>query len=102
MAAILLPGGRKQIQTEFVIPQLNLTRLETSSDQDRPEIAFAVIHFVIVHLHLGTEPEPESRNLQEPLSNPCRNVDKQQPRRLEQPPRGLDGKTRVGQMFQDR
>ncbi len=78
LAELPLPGCRKEIQTEFVISQSNLARLETSSDEDWPEIAFAVIHLVIVHLDFRAEAEPESRELQESLAEPRRNVDQEQ------------------------
>src|SRR2546421_5415446 len=99
---IRLPGYREQIQSEFVIPKSNLTRLETSSHQDRPEIAFAVIHFVIVHLHSRTDAKPESRELQESLSEPCRNIHQQESRWSKQTPCGLDDKLRLTQVLQDR
>jgi hypothetical protein len=43
-------GYREQIETELVIRQSNLTRLEAGTDEHRPEITFAVIHFMIVDL----------------------------------------------------
>ena len=47
----VLPGSCKEIQAEFVVPQSDLTRLEPRTDEDRPQSAFVVIHFVIVDLN---------------------------------------------------
>jgi hypothetical protein len=59
LAETRLFGYREQIETELVISQSNLTWLETRPDQHRPEIAFAVIHFMIVYLDFRTEAKPE-------------------------------------------
>jgi hypothetical protein len=62
LAVLIKPrlfGYREQIETELVIPQSDLTRLKARPDQHRPEIAFAVIHFMIVYLDFRTEAKPE-------------------------------------------
>ena len=64
----VLPGSCKEIQTELVIPQSDLTWLESGANQHGPKIAFVVIHFVIVDLYLRTESEPECGQLEESLS----------------------------------
>src|SRR5439155_2640235 len=97
-----LPRYREQIQTEFVVSQSNLTRLETSSHQDRPEIAFAVIHFVIVHLYFRTEAKPESSEFQKSLSEPCRNIHKEEARWSEQSPGRLEDNLWLSKVLQDR
>src|ERR1041384_7526710 len=96
---VVLPGSRKEIQTELVISQSDLTWLEAGANQHGPQITFIVIHFVIVDLHFRTESKPECRQLQESFSSPCRDVYQQQPRGSEQPPRRLDDKLRLSQVF---
>ena len=97
-----LPGSCKEIQTELVIPQSDLTWLEASANQQGPQISFLVVHFVIVDLYFWTEPEPECRQLEESLSAPRRDIHQQQPRASEQAPRRLHDKLRFSQVFQYR
>src|SRR6476660_8489545 len=63
----VLSGSCKEIQTELVIPQSDLTWLESGANQHGPEIAFVVIHFVIVNLYFRTESQPECGQLEESL-----------------------------------
>src|SRR6266576_1394924 len=100
LVGAVLPGSRKKIQTELVIPQLDLTWLETGANQHGPKIAFVVIHFVIVDLHFRTESEPECGQLEELLPAPRWNIYQQQPRASEQAPRRLDDKLWLSQVFQ--
>ena len=72
MVDVALPGRNKEIQTELVIPQSDLTWLESGANQHGPKIAFVVIHFVIVDLYFRTESEPECGQLEESLPTPCR------------------------------
>ena len=74
----VLPGSCKEIQTELVIPQSDLTWLEPGANQHGPQIAFVVIHFVIVDLYFRTESEPECGQLEESLSAPRRDIYQQQ------------------------
>src|SRR5437588_366294 len=46
-------GGGKEIKAELVILKPNLTRLKASLHQQGPQVAFVVIHLVIVHLDFG-------------------------------------------------
>ena len=61
LVGVVLFGNGKEIQTEFVIPQLDLTWLEAAPNQHWPQIAFVVIHSVIVDLYLRTESEFKCR-----------------------------------------
>src|SRR5215211_947621 len=97
-----LSGSCKKIQTELVIPQSDLTWLEAALDQDGPQIAFIVIHFVIIDLYFWTEPESECGQLKETLTPPCRKVYQQQPRASEQAPRRFDDKLRFCEVFEHR
>src|SRR4030095_13184655 len=74
LASVILPGSRKEIQTELVIPQSDLTWSEAGANQHGPQIAFVVIHFVIVDLYLRTESEPECGQLEEALPAPRRDI----------------------------
>jgi hypothetical protein len=56
---VVLFGNCKEIQTEFVIPQSDLTWPEAAPNQHWPQIAFVVIHFVIVDLYFWTQSEPK-------------------------------------------
>jgi len=96
----ILPGSCKEIQTELVIPQSDLTWLETGANQHGPKIAFVVIHFVIVDLYFWTESQPKRGQLEESLSAPRRDIHQQQPGVSEQTPRRLDDKLWLSQMFQ--
>src|SRR5215211_1207153 len=100
--AVVLPGSRKKVQAEFVIPQSDVTWLEPGANHHRPQIAFVVIHFVIVDLYLWTESEPECRKLEEALPAPGRDIYQQQPRRPKQTPRRLNDKLRLNQVFHHR
>ena len=51
--------GSEQVQTELVISQSNLTWPEASTNQHRPEIAFPVVHFMVVYLDFGAEAKAE-------------------------------------------
>src|SRR5215470_8336440 len=51
LVCVVLPGGCKEIQAELVIPQSDLARLESGPNQHGPQIAFVIIHFVIVDLY---------------------------------------------------
>ena len=82
LVGVVLPGSCKEIQTELVIPQSDLTWLEAGANQHGPQITFVVIHFVIVDLYFRTESEPECRQLEESLSAPCRDIYQQQSERL--------------------
>src|SRR6201996_7014310 len=93
----VLPGSCKEIQTELVIPQPDLTWLEPAANQHGPKIAFVVIHFVIVDFYFWTESEPECGHLEKSLSAPRRDIHQQQPRASEQPPRRLDDKLRLSE-----
>src|SRR6266436_2503979 len=100
LVGAILPGSCKEIQTELVIPQSDLTWLEPGANQHGPQIAFGVIHFMIVDLYSRTESEPECRQFEESFAVPCRDVYQQQPRTSEQAPRRLDDKLRLSQVFQ--
>src|SRR5215475_2936518 len=102
LADVFLPGSGKEIQTELVIPQSDLTWLEASANQQGPQISFLVVHFVIVDLYFRTEPEPECRQLEESLSAPRRDIHQQQPRASKQAPRRLHDKLRFNQVFEYR
>src|SRR5882724_7724475 len=71
---VFFAGNCKEIQTEFVIPQSGLTWLETGANQHGPQIAFVVIHFVIVDLYFRTESESECGQLEESLPAPRWNI----------------------------
>jgi len=49
VGAVLL-GSCKEIQTELVIAQSDLARFEPGANEQGPQIAFVVIHSVIVDL----------------------------------------------------
>src|SRR5882757_3062285 len=100
LVGVVLPGSCKEIQTELVISQSDLTWLEPGANQHGPQIAFVVIHFVIVDLYSRTESEPECGQLEESLSAPRRDIYQQQPRASEQTPRRLEDKLRLSQVFQ--
>src|SRR5215472_18143061 len=100
LLGVIFPGNCKKIQTELVVPQSDLTGLEAGANQHWPEIAFVVIHFVIVDLYFRTEPEPERGQLEESLPSPRRDIYQQQSRASEQAPRRLDDKLRLSQVFQ--
>src|SRR5262245_31191477 len=99
---VVFPGSCKEIQTELVIAQSDLTWLEARPNQHGPQIAFVVIHLVIVDLYFRTESEPKCGQLEESFPAPRRNIHQQQPRASEQMPRGLDDKLRLSQVFQHR
>src|SRR5919106_2955498 len=92
----------EKIQSEFVIPQSNVTWLETGANEHRPQIAFAVIHFMIVDLHFRTESEPEGGQFEESFPAPRRDIYQQQTRASKQAPHRLDDKLRLSQVFQHR
>src|SRR5215211_5926023 len=98
--AVVLPGSRKKVQAELMIVQSDVTWLEPGANHHGPQIAFVVIHFVIVDLYLWTESEPECRKLEEALPAPGRDIYQQQPRGPKQTPRRLHDKLRLSQMFQ--
>lgn len=52
-------GRRKQIRAELVIPQSDLARPEATPHEHWPEIAFAVIHFMIVDFDFPAEAKPK-------------------------------------------
>ena len=70
LVGAVLPGSCKEVQTELVIPQSDLTWHEASVNQHGPKVAFVVIHFVIVDLYFRTESEPECGQLEESLPAP--------------------------------
>src|SRR5439155_27109223 len=49
----------EQIQSKLMILQSNPTRLEADTNQHRPEIAFSVIHFVVVDLEFRAKTKLE-------------------------------------------
>src|SRR5882757_5295476 len=102
LVGAVLPGSCKKIQTELVIPQLDLTWLEPAANQHGPQITFVVIHFVIVDLYFRTESEPECRQLEESLSAPRRDIYQQQSAASEQAPCRFEDKLRFSQVFQHR
>jgi hypothetical protein len=55
----ILPGSCKEIQTELVVPQSDLTWLEAGANQHGPKIAFAEIHLVIVDFDFPAEAKPK-------------------------------------------
>ena len=59
LVGVVLPDNCKQIQAELVIPQSDPARLEASPNEHGPQIAFVVIHFVIVDFYFRTESEPK-------------------------------------------
>src|SRR4030095_2797337 len=71
----VLVADREGVEPELVPEAPDPARLEASCDQEWPEVLHVVVHPVIVHLRRGTEPEPEGRELQEPLASPGRHVD---------------------------
>src|ERR1043166_8360068 len=102
MLRVVFPGSCKEIQTELVIPQSDLTWFEAGANQHGPQIAFVIIHFVIVDLYFRAESELECGELEESLSPPRRDIHQQQPRASEQAPRTLDDKLWLSQVFQHR
>ena len=102
LVGVVFPGRCKKIQTELVIPQSDLTWLESGANQHGPKIAFVVIHFVIVDLYFRTESEPECRQLEESLPTPRRDIHQEQPRASKQTPSRLDDKLRLSHVFQYR
>ena len=92
----------------FQVSQVALTEVTANvlfglstagANQHGPQIAFVVIHFVIVDLDFRTESQPECGQLKESLPAPCRDVYQQQPRTSEQAPRRLEDKLRLSQVF---
>jgi hypothetical protein len=62
-----------------MITKVDTAGLKPGPDQQRPEIAFVVIHLVVVHLDLRAQAKMEGGKFQKTLSEPRRNVNKKHP-----------------------
>src|SRR5215212_8976918 len=51
---LLLASNCKQIQAKLMILKLNLAGLEPRPDQNWPQVALIIVHFVVVHFYFGT------------------------------------------------
>ena len=102
LSMVVFCGSCKEIQTELVISQSDLTGLEAGANQHGPQIAFVVIHSMIVDLYFRTESESECQQLEELLSSPRRDIYQQRARASEDAPCRFNDKLRISQVFQHR
>src|SRR5262249_27901436 len=93
---------REEIEAERVILQAGAARLDPCGNQERPEIALIIVHFVIVHLDGRAGPEPERRVFEENLAPPGGHVDKQQTVGPQQAVAVLQGPAWPPEVFEDR
>ena len=84
-----------------MVVEMQLAREKSRANQQRPEVAFIVIHLVVVHLGLRAQAQAKCGKLQEPFSPPSRHIDQKNSARLQKLPRLQQRYRRFVKMLQD-
>src|SRR6266850_2772123 len=94
-------ANSKGIQTEFVGEATYPAWQETRSDEQRPDVLYVIVGFVIVHLVLWTEAKAERRVLEKFLTAPGRDVEQTNSSRTNDSLAVCQKRQRFPNVFQD-